>query len=241
MSLQNLRLIHTSDTHLGDDLGHPSSNDALALVISETIILEADFLLFAGDVFDNERISDNCILFFFDQISNLSIPVLLLPGNHDLMHETSIYKREIFKDSPNNLYIFQGKDGEIIDFPDKGIKFWGKAMCEHSPFFEPLSPAPAAEKNSWFIGMAHGHFEEIDTNSGRSSLISPKNIIDSHFDYIALGHWDIYTDISQGAVPAVYSGCPMVVGDSNKPGSISLIDLNPQEGIIHKQWYMNKK
>ena len=44
MSLQNLRLTHTSDTHLGDDLGHPSSNDALALVISETIILEADFL-----------------------------------------------------------------------------------------------------------------------------------------------------------------------------------------------------
>ena len=114
MPLQHMRLIHTSDTHLGDHLGHPSSNNALQKVVSETILLGADFLLLAGDVFDNERISDETVKFFLDEISKLDTPVILLPGNHDLMHDTSIYKRGIFKDSPSNLFIFKEENGEII-------------------------------------------------------------------------------------------------------------------------------
>jgi len=238
MPLPKLRLIHTSDTHLGDELGHPASNDALVKVVSETILLNADFLLIAGDVFDNERISNDSVEFFLSQISRLSIPVILLPGNHDLMHQTSIYRRSIFQESPDNLYIFKKESGEIIEFEEKSIKFWGKAMYEHSPFFHPLSPTPKQVKNTWFIGMAHGHFEESGTNSGRSSLIFPNEIEDSHFDYIALGHWDLYTDISQGDTAAVYSGCPMVVGHRNEPGSISLVDLDPNKGTIHKQWHL---
>ena len=38
MPLPKLRLIHTSDTHLGDELGHPASNDALVKDVSETIL-----------------------------------------------------------------------------------------------------------------------------------------------------------------------------------------------------------
>ena len=58
-------MVHTSDTHLGDDLSHPKSNDALRKVVTETILLDANFLLLAGDVFDHARVSDNAILFFF--------------------------------------------------------------------------------------------------------------------------------------------------------------------------------
>ena len=236
MPLQHIRLIHTSDTHLGDHLGHPSSNNALQKVVSETILLGADFLLLAGDVFDNERISDETVKFFLDEISKLDTPVILLPGNHDLMHDTSIYKRGIFKDSPSNLFIFKEENGEIIEFDDQGIKFWGKAMSEHSPSFQPLSPLPHPEKNMWFIGMAHGHFEAIKTSSGRSSLIFPGEINKSPFNYIALGHWDLYTDISQGQNLAVYSGCPMTVGSKSGPGFVSLVDLDPEKGTLYEKW-----
>lgn len=236
MPLQHIRLIHTSDTHLGDHLGHPSSNNALQKVVSETILLGADFLLLAGDIFDNERISDETVKFFLDEISKLDTPVILLPGNHDLMHDTSIYKRGIFKDSPSNLFIFKEENGEIIEFDDQGIKFWGKAMSEHSPSFQPLSPLPHPEKNMWFIGMAHGHFEAIKTSSGRSSLIFPGEINKSPFNYIALGHWDLYTDVSQGQNLAVYSGCPMTVGSKSGPGFVSLVDLDPEKGTLYEKW-----
>jgi DNA repair exonuclease SbcCD nuclease subunit len=238
MPLQHLRLIHTSDTHLGDHLGHPSSNIALQKVVCETILLRADFLLLAGDVFDNERISDETVNFFLNEISKLETPVILLPGNHDLMHDTSIYKRGVFRDPPSNLFIFKEENGEIIEFDDQGIKFWGKAMSEHSPSFQPLSPLPHPERNTWFIGMAHGHFEAIETNSGRSSLISPAEINKSPFNYIALGHWDLYTDVSQEQNLAVYSGCPMTVGDKSGPGFVSLVDLDPEKGTLYDKWSM---
>ena len=238
MPLHNLRLIHTSDTHLGDELGHPASNEALTKVVSETLLLRADFLLIAGDVFDNERISNDSIKFFLTQISRLDIPVILLPGNHDLMHHKSIYKREIFQNSPDNLFIFGEKVGQTITFKEQGIKFWGKAMVEHSPHFHPLSPTPEPVENDWFVGMGHGHFEKSDVNSGRSSIILPKDISESPFDYIALGHWDLYTDVSQGNIPAVYSGCPMVSGIKNATGSVSLVDLDSRKGAVHRQWFL---
>jgi DNA repair exonuclease SbcCD nuclease subunit len=84
--------------------------------------------------------------------------------------------------------------------------------------------------------MAHGHFEETETNSGRSSLISPKDITDSPFDYIALGHWDLYTDISQGSTSAVYSGCPMTVGGKRGTGFVGLVDLDPEKGTLYDKW-----
>ena len=62
-------MVHTSDTHLGDDLSHPKSNDALRKVVTETILLDANFLLLAGDVFDHSRVSDNAILLFLHQSS----------------------------------------------------------------------------------------------------------------------------------------------------------------------------
>ena len=128
--------------------------------------------------------------------------------------------------------------GQTITFNEQGIKFWGKAMVEHSPLFHPLSPTPEPEENDWFVGMGHGHFEESDVNSGRSSIILPKDISDSPFDYIALGHWDLYTDVSQGNIPAVYSGCPMVSGIENATGSVSLVDLDSKKGAVHRQWFL---
>ena len=238
MPRQTLRMVHTSDTHLGDDLSHPKSNDALRKVVTETILLDANFLLLAGDVFDHARVSDNAILFFLDQISRLDVPIILLPGNHDLMHHKSIYKREIFQNSPDNLFIFGEKVGQTITFKEQGIKFWGKAMVEHSPLFHPLSPTPEPVENDWFVGMGHGHFEKSDVNSGRSSIILPKDISESPFDYIALGHWDLYTDVSQGNIPAVYSGCPMVSGIKNATGSVSLVDLDSRKGAVHRQWFL---
>ncbi|MDC0034801.1 DNA repair exonuclease [Chloroflexi bacterium] len=238
MARQNLRIVHTSDTHLGDDLSHPTSSEALVKVVSETVLLEANFLLIAGDVFDHQRVPDSSIIFFLDQIYRLDIPTILLPGNHDLMHESSIYKRKIFEDSPDNLFIFGEESGEVISFKEQGIKFWGKAMYEHSPLFHPLSPIPEPIEDDWFVGMGHGHFEENDINSGRSSIIIPQDIFESPFDYIALGHWDLYTDVSQGTRPAVYSGCPMVLGDKNETGSISLVDLDSEKGTMHQQWFM---
>ena len=120
MPFNKLRLIHTSDTHLGDVTGHPQSADALTSVIDSVADNAGDLLLLVGDVFDNERVSDDVLDSFLTQIARLETPALVLPGNHDLIHETSVYRRAPFNDAPKNLFVFKETEGEVLSFPRLG-------------------------------------------------------------------------------------------------------------------------
>ena len=228
-SSHKIRILHTSDTHLGDPYGHPISETAFAATVRAADSFNVDYMLIAGDVFDNARIKDSVISSFFNQVSGLYIPVIILPGNHDLMDKNSLYKRDLFSKAPSNLYVFSNNEGEVFSFP--GIDFWGKAMNEHSPEFKPVSGMPQVSKSKWLVGLAHGHFDEEAAASGRSSLIFPSDISSLSCHYLALGHWDVYTDVSQGAVPAFYSGAP--AGIFADKFSAIIVDLDPANGVTH--------
>ena len=75
------------------------------------------------------------------------------------------------------------------------------------------------------------NFEEEAVESGRSSLIFPSDISSLRCHYLALGHWDVYTDVSQGAIPAFYSGAPAGIY-ADKFSSI-IVDLDPANGVTH--------
>ena len=186
-------------------------------------------------MFDNQRIGDEVIRHFLNEVSRAKVPTILLPGNHDLMNETSIYSRVIFDHSPENLYVFRDPTGQSISF--KHIDFWGKAMKEHSPSFRPVEGMPDASPEKWLVSMAHGHFEEKNTGSGRSSLIFSEDISSLNCDYLALGHWDVHTDISQDGVTAIYSGCPMGIG--GRSGSVTAVELSPESGVSYRQLLLN--
>ena len=119
MSFKKLRLIHTSDTHLGDVTGHPQAADALIAVVDAVADNEGDMLLLVGDVFDNERVSDEVLDLFLTQIARLDTPALVLPGNHDLIHETSVYRRAPFNDAPKNLFVFKAVSYTHLTLPTK--------------------------------------------------------------------------------------------------------------------------
>jgi DNA repair exonuclease SbcCD nuclease subunit len=108
MPSKKLRLIHTSDTHLGDHTGHPESADAVSAVVDAVADNGGDMLLLVGDIFDNERVSDEVLEWFLEQMGRLQMPAVVLPGNHDLIHESSVYRREPFKKAPDNLFVLKG-------------------------------------------------------------------------------------------------------------------------------------
>ena len=77
---KRVRLIHTSDTHLGDDWHRRLSERALESVVAGVAELGGDALLLVGDVFDHARVTDGVLEFFLAQIGRLSVPAILLPG-----------------------------------------------------------------------------------------------------------------------------------------------------------------
>ena len=251
MSFKKLRLIHTSDTHLGDVTGHPQAADALISVVDAVADNEGDMLLLVGDVFDNERVSDEVLDSFLTQIARLDTPALVLPGNHDLIHETSVYRRAPFNDAPKNLFVFKDPggevlsfvctrtEGEVLAFPDLGIDLWGRAMPMHTPAFKPLQGMPSPIGNNWLVAMAHGHFHYDEDRDMRSSPIYPHEVAESRCHYLALGHWDRHVDVSQGTTTAVYSGCPLGPIGSPGAGEVTVVDLDPQVGVSYRQVTIN--
>ena len=227
MSRRKIRIVHTSDTHLGDDWDPSSAERALSSVIDGVHQLEADALLIAGDVFDNARISDDVLEFFIDEMARAMVPVVILPGNHDLYDHASLYLRAPFSNASENLHIIRGTHGELLRFPELTLDVWGRAMDSHTPSFRPLAGIPSERGAGWLVAMAHGHYHFPDDTEERSSPIRSHEIAGAACDYLALGHWERYEDVSQGGVTAYYSGSPMGAASARGEVAVNVVDLDP--------------
>ena len=243
MSLRRkIRIIHTSDTHLGDDWDPESAQRALSAVVDSVYGLRGDALLIAGDVFDNARISDAVLEFFVSEIARAAVPTVILPGNHDLYDAASLYLRPPFANGPANLHIITGTRGETLSFPELSLDVWGRAMDSHTPAFRPLAGIPAHRNRHWRVAIAHGHFHYPDDTEERSSPIRSHEIAEANCDYVALGHWERFEEVSQGGVTAFYSGSPMGASTTRGNVAVNVVDLVPQTPadvvVSQVQWPM---
>jgi DNA repair exonuclease SbcCD nuclease subunit len=220
--MPDLVIAHSSDLHLdvGDD------NVALlplAQVIDAARAAGADVLLLAGDVFDHNRVP----LAFLERVAArlvaAGLRIVLLPGNHDPLTPDSAYYRGGLADL-DNVHVIGVSDPEAACFPDLDLEVWGRAHRDYGDM-APLEQ-PRQRTTRWQVAMAHGHVVTRPSELGRwraSWLILPEQIAATRADYLALGHWNRPACLSNGAVPAYYSGAPDVAGTLNvvrlRPGA----------------------
>ncbi|PKB72600.1 MAG: hypothetical protein BZY75_06165 [SAR202 cluster bacterium Io17-Chloro-G7] len=228
---QRVKLIHTSDIHLGDENRHPASVEALQALIDAVPGLGGDVLLLVGDIFDNGRVGNDVLEFFLEQVGRLKVPAVLLPGNHDLYADDSVYQRAPFDHMPDNLHLFTDTMGQTITFPELTLDLWGRAMPYHTPEFRPLLGMPEAGDGHWLVALAHGHYHYEEDRDQRSSPIYPYEVAAATCHYLALGHWDRHVEVSNGPVVAAYSGTPLGPSRIDPVGSVSVVDLDPEAGV----------
>lgn len=223
---RQIRIIHTSDTHLGDDWDPEAAQAAFSAVIDSVHLYRADVLLIAGDVFDNARVSDAVLEFFVAEVARAVVPAVILPGNHDLCDDATLYHRSPFASGLRNLHIITGTRGQTLALPDLQLEVWGRAMDSHTPAFRPLAGIPTQRSENWQVAVAHGHYHFPDDTEERSSPIRPHEIADAECDYIALGHWERFEDVSQNGVTAFYSGSPMGASTTRGNIAVNVVDLD---------------
>jgi DNA repair exonuclease SbcCD nuclease subunit len=182
-----------------------------------------------GDLFDSNRISDEALDFAMSEIARARMPVVMIPGNHDAHDERSIYAGVPAPSRPGNLHLILDPVGVSLEFPKLAAHVWGRALVEHSPDYRPLSGLPEPVPHAWNIGLAHGFFTESETT--RSSPITPAEIEASGFDYIALGHIHVFGDVSQGRTRAFYCGTPAPLYASSEAGWVLQINCVPSQPI----------
>lgn len=209
-----LRLVHTSDVHLGGHQ-HGSLHDDLSCQAFANVVelgnrQSADLLLIAGDFFDHGRVTEPIVRFAADQIARFAGRAVLLPGNHDWIDEGGVYSRFDMEAWAPNLAIIRDSAGQTLALDGLDAVIWGKAYLEANFHHDPLAGLPTRLDDRWHIVIAHGHFVPGHQSSDRTKLIHEHEIhaAGGHWDYMAFGHWDVHADVSANGVTAIYSGAP---------------------------------
>jgi DNA repair exonuclease SbcCD nuclease subunit len=217
-------VLHTSDVHL-DRPGDAASRQ-LAAVVDLALQREVDCVIIAGDLFDHNRIKDEVVQFAVDQLSRLSVPVVILPGNHDCLVPGSVLRRSELPERCGHVRLFTEPEGETIDLPGLGVALWGKCIDTHDGDVRPMHGAPNPQKNGrWNIAVAHGYFVDNEQPLFPSYHITPDEIASTGWDYVALGHIPTFRCVSTEPVLAYYSGSPSV------SGTVALVELDDEAGV----------
>jgi exonuclease SbcD len=236
---RSLKILHTSDVHLETDTFGSGERGvqlrdkvrtSFARVIDIANDRNADMLLIVGDLFDSARVTEEGLAFALGTIGRARMPVVMIPGNHDAHDERSIYAGLAPGTLPENLHLILEPDGKTLDFPHLAARIWGRALVEHSPDYRPLGGVPEPTEGVWNIALAHGFFME-EGEFERSSPITPGEIERSGYDYIALGHVHVFSDVSQGATRAFYCGTPAPLYSTENSGWVVWVECVPGEPV----------
>jgi DNA repair exonuclease SbcCD nuclease subunit len=224
-----IRLVHTSDVHIGDDHNAVHRLKGLTAVVDAAVQHSADALLIVGDLFDSSRVNGPDVEGALAQLARVDIPVLVTSGNHDVLDQTSIYHRVALSDAGAHVYFLDDPAGAHLVIEELGLSLWARAMVDHHPGHKPLESYEPARNGHWQVVMAHGHYVPGSETTYRSSPILEDEIAGLACDYLALGHWHRYLDVSVNGIPAYYPGSPSEPGDSF--ASVNLVVLDPATGV----------
>ena len=236
MSRRPLRLLHTSDVHLGSH-GYNGAATHHRHCVCPLLAIDAlarehnvDAVLVMGDLFDHARVDETLVTRAFGVLDRFPGVTVLMVGNHDVHDDTSLYRRFGHVVSASDSVFFEELHGSTSELFEGQLVRWGKAMDEHSARYRPLHGVPAHPGDDvWYVVLGHGlHIGDDSVDgAGRSSLITAADLAGTAADYVALGHHHVLTDVSAGGVTAFYSGAP-----TGYPGGQALVvDLDPEHGV----------
>lgn len=224
-----LTITHTSDVHLTDDAGGALVRTAFAQVVDTVLDTGSDLFLIAGDLFDHNEVQKKTVDFVYEQLARVRCETVIIVGNHDVWDERSVMKRMDFARAGAHVTLLDDTDGTQVTFPELHATVWGRCMLDHDRSNKPMAGAPPRVENYWHIGMAHGLYDD-EPDTDRSSLITPREIEASGFDYLALGHVHAHRQMRHGRTLACYPGVCAAHMGTIETGCVAIATLTPGKG-----------
>jgi len=194
-----IRIIHTGDVHIGrgfqflGEFGRvvrAQIRETFTRVLALAPAQKAVAVLIAGDLFDQHRPDISDVRFVLGEIHKLRpIPVILLPGTHDLLSADSVYRS--LGGRPDNLHLIDGDGPQTVFLESAGLAVHARANRAKwvgEPPLAGIRPEPRARYN---IVMAHASAERggIDADPEHDYVVTAADIRATAARYCALGHW----------------------------------------------------
>jgi DNA repair exonuclease SbcCD nuclease subunit len=238
-----IRFVHTADLQIGKPFNwaggraqgklQEAREEAVTRIGEVALEREVDFILIAGDFFDDNTVSDEIVARTCKRLSDIKVPVYILPGNHDFSGSpSSVYHRDLFQSQkPDHVHVLTEREPVIV----------GQAGEEEAA----ILPAPVERRNergdptahidSDFgpedtirIGLAHGGVEDFGEGEA-SSRIDPNRAQEARLGYLALGDWHGKKKVGE---QTWYSGTPEPDSfKQNDPGNVLVVEIEESGAV----------
>jgi DNA repair exonuclease SbcCD nuclease subunit len=241
-----MRFIATGDWQLGMTahfLGdearpryHQARFDAVKRIGELAAERHAMFVVACGDVFESNQLDRAVVARTFEALRSFTVPVVLLPGNHDPLDAASIYDSTVFVDNvPDHVFVV--RDSSPFEVTPN-VEIVGAPWFSKRPLTDLVEDACARLAPT--IGgrirviAAHGAVSSLNPDRDADSEINELNLrkaLDSGVAQIAvLGDRHATYEVD----PRIwYSGTQEVTARREiDPGNVLVIDIDEQTGAV---------
>ncbi|OPJ61676.1 metallophosphoesterase family protein [Clostridium oryzae] len=213
--MNSVKILHCSDFHFDTVFSDLTLEKAeqrredirenLGSIIELAKEEKVNFILIAGDMFDNTMVRYETITYIRDKFCSIpETQIFISPGNHDALTERSFYKDIIW---PDNVHIFT-TEMQCFSYDELNADVYGRAFSESYERESFLNNFKASDENRINIMCIHGDFT-ASSNISDYNAVTTEHISNSKLDYLALGHIHSYSGINKsGDTLWAYSGCP---------------------------------
>ena len=206
-----MRFIHTADWQIGMKAAHAAQNAGrvrAARLESARRVCElarrtaADFLVLAGDTFENNAVDRNLVVEVAQILNSATCPVFVLPGNHDPLQPGSVWEHAAWSRATNITVLRERRPVQIA----RGLLLPCPLFARRSGE-DPTAWIKPERSGNIQIVVAHGNAGN-DVISEEGGFPIPLDTPGrTNADYVALGHWHSFVAYkSGGSTRMAYSG-----------------------------------
>jgi DNA repair exonuclease SbcCD nuclease subunit len=254
-----LKVLHTADWHLGKRFMSFDESDQLKLSRARLDVIDrilnvaeyqaVDAVLCAGDLFDEPRPDDDWWAGLAEKLSKrrwADRPVVLLPGNHDPLTETSVYhpSHPFRAQLPEFVHVVDRDDFEL-PLGDDAVLY--ARPCRRQSGQDDnalLLPSRGDGDPRIRIGLVHGSTFDMP-NYQANFPISKDAAVARGLDYLAIGDTHAWRVYDPPSAPTVYPSTPeqTTFGESDT-GHVAVVFFRRhgrsarirQERVAHWTW-----
>ena len=210
--------LHTADLHLGLRLTRFPDHvvkklqdarfQAIERILEEARSRHVDFVLIAGDLFDDHSVDNRLARRAFEILASSEVPVYVISGNHDPLVPGGIWDRDPWVNADSGKVRFL-RERKPVEVQRDVVLYPCSVFCKTS-LEDPTAWITPSDVDAGCIriGMAHGSYNCRPGLPENDHLIAENVAQTRQLDYLALGHWhsrQIFPD-STGITRVAYPG-----------------------------------
>ncbi|MCO7176854.1 exonuclease SbcCD subunit D [Sporolactobacillus kofuensis] len=242
-----IRFVHAADLHLDRPFeglttlpeeihkrAAESTFQALRHLVDKTIHSKADFLIIAGDIFDNSHRSIKAQRAFISEMGRLEqagIPVYISYGNHDFINQSWNHLT-----LPDNVHVFPETPSMFSLQTTHGlhVHLYGFSYQQRWIHTDMAAQYSRTGQADYHIALLHGE-QRNPNDSGKYAPFTQQELIEKGFDYWALGHIHKRQQLAVPApiwYPGDIQGLSFKESELGEKGA-SLVELDAHGAHVH--------